>query len=420
MNARHVKTQPLHVSANAKHAVQAGFQVDVIESWDAFCALRPSWEAVYECDPESHFFLSWSWLAEFFRDTPASWRVFAVRGDGPDTDYVGFFPAKYRVHWSKTTKSFQSEIESGGRLGWSEYTGFLCDPGREELALAALAQKLVSLPWTKLSVCYDPSERRADLFMKAFPKERFRSRHKDYRINKGQTDNLICPQISLPADYESYLQDCLSSNTRQKIRRFTRKYIDTGELKITQTTHENFDRNVKILLDQWQERWAPLKGAGKARAIADMYRKMLHTSLKLDALHLPVLWQGDVPLGALGSIADPQTKHLCFILAGRNESVSDANTGLLLHSQSIEWAIENGIETYDFSHGNEAYKYSFGAVDRRVKYFSIRRRNAATNELLDPLSICEVMQKANRSSGTQAADKIASANRQALLLSGQF
>ena len=420
MSDRLVKIQPLQVSAPADHQAQADFQIDLIESWDAFCALRPSWNAVYERDPESHFFLSWGWLAEFFRNNPSRWRVFAVQGKGRGSDYVGFFPAKYRVRWSKSTKSFQSEVEAGGRLGWSEYTGFLCDPSYEEQVLTALAEKLAALPWTKLSVCYEPSQRRADLFMKAFPKENFRSRYKDYRINKGQTDNLICPRISLRHDYENYLLECLSSNTRQKIRRFTRKFIDTGELRITQTTPENFDRNVEILLDQWQQKWSSWKGADNARSIAKMYRKMLQTGLKLDALQLPVLWRGDTPLGALGSIADTNTKHLCFIIAGRDESVSDANTGLLLHSHSIKWAIENGIETYDFGHGDEAYKYSFGAVERRVNYFSIRRKNPADSDFLDPLNIPEVMQKAGQSSSFDAVDKIASANRQTLLLSGQF
>jgi len=416
MSYQNLKTEVGSLSPGPCRDTQASFHVEIIDDWDSFCALQQDWEAVYDRDPEAHFFLSWGWLADFFRDNPSRWRVFAVRGKEPGTEYVGFFPAKYRAHWSKSTKCFQTEIEAGGRLGWSEYTGFLCDPAHEQKVMTALADRLAALPWVRLSVCYEPSQRRADLFMNAFPRDRFRSRYKDYRINKGQTDNLVCPQISLPADYETYLADCLSSNTRQKIRRFTRKSIDSGELRITQTTTETFDQNADILLDQWQQKWSPLKGADKARSIANMYRRMLKTGLKLDALHLPVLWRGDVPLGALGSIADKNTKHLCFILAGRNETENDANAGLLLHSQSINWAIENGIEIYDFSHGDEAYKYSFGAHDRHVKYVSIRRRNPTERELLDPINIREVMNKAGQSVGPQAADKVASSNRQMLLL----
>ncbi|MGI9354801.1 MAG: GNAT family N-acetyltransferase [Rhizobiaceae bacterium] len=416
MSRHNVRTEASLVSPRTGYEAPADYQVNIIDDWDGFCAVRPQWDAVYHRDPESHFFLSWGWLAELFRHNPARWRVFAVRGKGLNSGYVGFFPAKYRVHWSASSKSFQTEIEAGGRLGWSEYTGFLCDPAHEEQVMAALADKLSALPWVRLSVCYEPSRRRADLFMNAFSTDQFRCRYRDYRINKGQTDNLVCPQITLPPDYETYLQTCISSNTRQKIRRFTRKLIDTGDLHVVQTTAENFDRHADILFGLWKQKWSSVKGAKRAEIVVTMYREMLHKSLTLGALHLPVLWRGEDPLGALGCIVDADKKHLHFVVSGREEAESGTQSGLLLHAQSIRWAIENNIEVYDFGHGNEAYKYSFGARDQRVKYFAIQRRRVADTGLLDPLNVREVVLKASQASGPDKAEKTASTCRQLLSL----
>ena len=44
-----------------------------------------------------------------------------------------------------------------------------------------------------------------------------------------------------------------------------------------------------------------------------------------------------------------------------------------------------GILAYDFGHGDEPYKYTFGATDKLTSYLSVERRALGTG-LLDPLS----------------------------------
>lgn len=348
---------------------QDSLRVELIDTLGGFQALKNRWRALEGRDPEGTVFLSWDWLAQAFERATGRWRVVAVFHGAR---LVAAMPLKYRVHWSRTREEFQTEIEAGGRLLYSEYTGFLCEPTYEDSALKVMAGQLQAMPWIRLSIRYEVSESRAARFMAAFPEDRFRTRSKTYHINRGETDNLACPQVNLPEDYETYLTQGPSKNTRQKIRRFTRKYLENGDFQITHSSGRRLKEDMSALLRLWMLKWAPVKGNAVARQVAGNYLRVLSAAERLGLLYLPVLRQGDRVIGALGHVLDPRFKRVHFILAGRDETVTGNFVGLLLHSQSIRWAIENGYSVYDFCHGNEPYKYSFGAQDIRANYFSIR------------------------------------------------
>ncbi|SDD23967.1 GNAT family N-acetyltransferase [Ruegeria marina] len=366
-------------------AVQAsGLRVASVERMEDLTALRDRWRALEGRDPEGTVFLSWDWLERAFSGNPGRWRVLAVF-HGPRL--VCVFPLKYRVHWSSSRQEFQSEIEAGGRLLWSEYTGFLCEPAYEDAAIAALAEVLRQRPWVRLSLRYEGSQARAAKFMAAFPGEEYSARRKDYFINKGETDNLICPRVHLPATYEDWLTTGPSKNTRQKIRRFTRRYLESGECTLSHASGDALKADMAALLRLWMRKWAPVKGVETARQVAANYLRILTTASQLGLLYMPVLKRNGQVLGALGHVVDPRMRRVHFIVAGRDESAEGHFIGLLLHAQAIGWAIRQGHEIYDFCHGNEPYKYSFGAQESRVAYFTIRRRALpAPGRSLDPIS----------------------------------
>lgn len=368
--------------------------VDVIETWDAFLGLQQAWEAVHTRDPDAGYFLSWQWMGEVFRANPDRWRVLAVRPDDAGSDHICFFPLKLGTRWSGSSRQFTTEIQAAGRLSWGQYTGFICLPEQEKPAVSAVAAELKKMPWGRLSHKNDPCRRRLKLLLEEFDPSGYRISHGEDVINGGTVDNLICPQVQLPGDYESYLQSCLSSNTRQKMRRFWRKFEAADDLTITNSDDGSYEQDLTILLDFWLISWAPSRGQSSAERAVAKYREILAQSHSLGAVHIPVLWRGDRPLGALANIVDRGKKHLYFIAAGRDENVQDPNIGLLLHAHNIQWAIANGIGTYDFCHGNEPYKYSFGATDRNVSNVSIYRRSANKAARLDPAHAGEALRKA--------------------------
>jgi CelD/BcsL family acetyltransferase involved in cellulose biosynthesis len=212
----------------------------------------------------------------------------------------------------------------------------------------------------------------------------------------------------LPGDWESFLSNRLGSNTRQKIRRFLRK-TDAGEdFRISHADTDTFARDLDILLDLWGIMWDEEKG-DDAREIKKVNRLMLTACFDDGALYLPVMWQGDRPLGALAIVADDEKKSFLFKIAGRDETFNGPPPGFILHAHAIRHAIENGMRRYDFLPGNDAYKYTFGATDRRVRNVAIQTRNGRNlNKTLERLTLARAVAMAER---LRQTGKLAEAER---------
>jgi CelD/BcsL family acetyltransferase involved in cellulose biosynthesis len=358
---------------------------DVIDTYAGFIAAESAWKALQARDPEMTFFLSWDWLAQAFRNNPYRWSVIAIRDPKDNDRLLGLLPLKYRVHWSRSRQEFQSEIEAGGRLLFSEYTGFICDPEAETAVLETMAQALRGMPWARMSLRYVAQQRRAEIFCGAFERFGYPVSWQDYRINNGETDNLICPQVSLTGDFEHYLQTSISANTRQRHRRVQRRHFAKGAYHFTLSDADSFERDLATLMRFWIHKWTPSKGADTARDVASNFETMLRAALAADALFLPILWRGDQPLAALGHVIDRGNGVMHFIIAGRDTTANEAFIGNALHFHSIEQAIALGCDSYDFGHGDEAYKFSYGAEKTKLQYFSIRRPELRRDNIFDSL-----------------------------------
>jgi hypothetical protein len=388
-------------------------EVDAVDTDTSFDLLKDNWELVHAQDPEADYFLSWRWLAQVFRANPGRWRVLAVRPGEDQGGYVCFLPLRLKVSWSTSRQQFQTEIDAAGRLSWAQYTGFVCLPEWEETALAAVGEQLRTLPWSyfKLKNC-SSSDRRIEWFLHGFEEADYEVSYSQALINDGTVDNLECPFITLPADFDTYLQTSVSANTRQKIRRFWRRTEQSADLRFTVTAPEEFDRNLNLLIELWLRKWTPVRGRDVAQEIAAKYREILTQSRACNAVFLPVLWRNQLPLGALAHIVDHDKKRMFFIAAGRDEEASDPFIGLLLHAYSIRWAIENGISVYDLCHGNEPYKYSLGGQGRRIKRLVIRRRSHVAIARLDPCGLRQALDLANDFVTQNRMDDAAAACRQ--------
>lgn len=371
----------------------AGLHVEVIDTWAGFQALKPAWDQLAKRDPESTMFLGWDWMARAFEGNPFRWSVLVARAEENAEEVLCILPLKYRVHWSRSREEFQTEIEAGGRLLWSEYTGFLCHPSFETQGIEAIAAQLAQMPWVRLSMRYVAQARRAETFVTAMERHGCVGGFRDYMINKGETNNLLCPQVSLPDSFESYLGQQVSANRRQKWNRFLRQRIDAGQVRFELSKPESAEADVDRLLTNWMGKWEEPKGQASALRVARNYRDVLMAAHDQGNLFLPMIWKGDTMLGALGHVLDRAQGRVHFIVAGRDVEAKDPFIGAALHFHSIRWAIENGFALYDFCHGNEEYKYSFGAEDREVKYFVLRRDRYHPHLALDSIGTGEALRR---------------------------
>jgi tetratricopeptide (TPR) repeat protein len=365
-------------------------RVDVIDNVKALAQLRANWESVHQADPEGHVFLSWPWMSRWLGVLKAPWSVLAARPDDSSPDYAAFFPLALHTK-EREGGGFLCDIAMGGNYA-ADYTGILCRPELETQAIPALADRIKGMHWSNLRVEYfRASERRAQLFLEAFPAAAFGRTEID-RINPDKVDNSICPFASLPGDWDAYLAR-LSTNTRQKIRRLLRQLDGSDQFRITHADRETFDRDLEILMRFWTEQWGARKGKN-LNAIQRQTRVMLRRSFNDGTLLLPMLWQGERPVGALAILVDAVKRTYSFYIGGRDAAFEGPPPGLILHAHSIRHAVNAGICTYDFLRGNEPYKYSFAGQERRLMSLLLTRKDgSALATRLDKRSLKQALKR---------------------------
>jgi len=346
--------------------------VEIIDDQKKFTELQPQWEAVYDADPEAHFFLSWTWMFNWLKRVTYPSLILAVRPEGESPDYAAFFPLWIKTKERKTGELY-NVIHMGGNH-FADYAGFICRPEMQEQAIAAIADGIRQLNWRQLHLQdIRTSDERVTLLLKAL-------RRKDFNVEttaaeiQDDIDLGICPVAQLPGDWDAYLDTKLSANTRQKIRRLLRQLEISKDLRIIPADKDTIDRDIEILLKFWTKRWGDQKGTRLA-GILENNRVMLRHVFDAGSLFLPVLWQGDRPVGALAILADYKKKAFLFFAGGRDQTFKGPPPGVVLHAHSIRHAIQNGITIYDFLRGNESYKYSFGVEEHRIKTIVVETKN---------------------------------------------
>jgi CelD/BcsL family acetyltransferase involved in cellulose biosynthesis/predicted negative regulator of RcsB-dependent stress response len=353
-------------------AIGKRMRIDVIESIADLDAARTDWDRVYMSDPDARYFLSWTWLQVYLRNRKR-WFILALREKQPGSPYVAFFPLRLRTTQDPKTGIFTDDIFMAGNHA-ADYTGFISEPAYEAHAIRGFALFLKSQNWTNLHLdnFSGSIERRNGLLAELNgPDVVFR---KVPRLDEAGLDMAICPVANLPHSWDAYLERNLSSQTRQKLRRFLRQVDNDADYRITVATADTIERDVDILFRLWRAKWGSLKG-DRTDKIIETSRGILLEAFRNGSLAIPVLWHGDRPLGALANFLDHQKKSVLFYIAGRDEEWKTPSPGLVLHGHSIRRAIEEGFTSYDFLRGNEPYKYAFGVEERPLHCIAVRSRS---------------------------------------------
>jgi Tfp pilus assembly protein PilF/CelD/BcsL family acetyltransferase involved in cellulose biosynthesis len=357
-----------------------------------FEQLRRNWNAVYKADTLAQFFLSWVWLSGWFQIVSDPWLVLAAQPDD-DSAYVAFFPLILTKEQNNDGQIYPKLCMGGNRM--ADYTGLICIPGYEEPVIAAFADYIENqLNWSTfhLENILDTDPRMA-LLIDRFSGDNF-DRQKLKISNQDGIDNYICPYLSLPETWEQYLQGVLSLKMRRNVKRFMRTVENSDEFRITQTTADNLEQHIQILIDLWQARWHNKKG-DQCQQIIGFLGRILRHCCDNNCLYFPVLWQGDLPVGAIACWIDSEKKSILFYITARDDRFNNPAPGIILNAYGIKYAIENGFKTYEFLRGNEPYKFSFGTQERFIKHIVIKRKAFQSNHPnLDVDPMMEAFQQA--------------------------
>lgn len=360
-----------HAKLRGASPAHADYELHVAHDMDALAPWRAGWERLWRADPEADLYLSWPWLGRVLAAHPGRWRVYLLTepGGGPVRCIL---PLHADMSQARKNDPAEAILRPAGRLAIAEYTGLLCDPDHLGPAIEAMARSLAAQPWRAFTMNYMPALERAERLMAAFSALGFRCKRLENRDNGGATDLLICPQAALADDFEAYLMG-LSRSRRQKIRRAIRSHVETGEIRLTLSDLTDPERDYERLLDLWQSRWRAEKSESRLERALRMQRRMFRICHAAGVLHIPILWHRDRPVAGIALIENARRGALVVKLIGRDPTLADLPVGLLLHALTIDWAIGRGTRIYDFGHGDEAYKFSFGSHPVPLMRFVVKR-----------------------------------------------
>jgi len=345
--------------------------IDIIDDFESLCALKGTWEAVYDADPEAQLFLSWMWMSKWLSDVVKQWIVLAARPEGGA--HVAFFPLRVHTRLNKGGGLY-NEIQVACQAT-ADYTGFICRPEHEDTAIPALGACLAAMKWGKLDLRYfSASDKRLNLFLDEFPGRDFKVKSPDTSPMGDGVDYGVSLYVDLPDSWETYLGEKLSAKTRQRVRNYLRKVESGDRFRITNADPATIERDLDILAGFWASKWGGQFGRSLA-SVQRTDRTMLRHCFDQGVLYMPVLWEGERPLGAVAILVDRQHKSFLFKLFGRDETFQNPSPGVILIAHAIRHAIDEGFGKCDFLQGNHAYKYAFGVDEFRLKHRIVMRKS---------------------------------------------
>ena len=199
------------------------------------------------------------------------------------------------------------------------------------------------------------------------------------------------------------------------LRRLLRQLESAPDLKITRSRPETYKQDVTILSELWFLQYAEQKGQKRAAKLKAQFREVITIGLANGLIYLAILWRAGKPVAAQANYVDPVKRRALFHVGGRDETTRDMAVGLLLQAHCIRWSIANGLQRYDFTLGDEPYKYSFGAVDRNIACVEIATRTGVnTSGRLDENCQEDVAELIRRYAARGRSEDARTAARQAL------
>lgn len=344
-------------------------QIKVIDTLEEYESLRQQWQRIYAGDPYAHYFLSFDFLRDWLAEIGSGWLILAAR-KSEHSDYSAFLPLRLRTH-ALPDGRFTTTLLMAGNYG-ADYTGMISRPQDARHVIPSFAKTLRNMAWNELNLDYVQSaDRRYHTLLQLFPRRGFETAA-GTRKNRDGIDNLVCPVVQLPGDWDQYLAG-LSANIRQKLRRLLRALDGGAEFSIVFPTEDDLEDYYAQLAQFWLLKWQGRKGPERARSIIQTNYRMTLNAFRAGTLYMPLLHADGRLVAGLITFLDSGKRTANFFMTGRDESYGGPSPGLLLHAYSMRDLIGQGYRSYDFLRGDEPYKLLYGPELRGLECFRVTR-----------------------------------------------
>ena len=332
------------------------FYIERINKLSSFKEIRDEWEQLYQSDPNSTIFTTWTWQYGWFSKTDYEWVILGVKKKD-SSSYVAFLPLTIYNRRSYGIVTNRQIVFGGKPI--SIYSGFLCAPDFESETLRLLAEFIQSnLKWDTLQFNW-VKDLRLDIFAGAFQSSGFSVENKK---------SLTSLRINLPNDYQVFLREFVSKDRRWYLRSKDRFIQQNESFHISYSSIKTIDRDINALCELWFNRWG-------RRNEADLQKKIMHHLFNNDLLILILLWDKEKPVSAHAFLVEPNKKTYLSYCTTYDPEYSKMSPGITIVAEGIKNAIDNKYKFFDFTVGLDPYKLSFGPEQIQTKSITIKRMN---------------------------------------------
>lgn len=173
----------------------------------------------------------------------------------------------------------------------------------------------------------------------------------------------VCPIISLPDSFDTYLAQ-IDSKQRREIKRKLRRANGAEAQLIIIGPNDDLEQAVNDFLDLLQKStFEKNNWLNEGRRAA--FHETAQSAMKAGTLQLMFMEVEGTKAATLFNF-DYNGRIWVYNSGLDPAAFGQLSLGVVLTAKAIEWAAENGRSTFDFLRGNETYKYRFGAKDTEI------------------------------------------------------
>ena len=317
-----------------------------------FDELVHEWNALLGRAPIDYVFYTWEWQKTWWNAyQPGELLILTCRNND---ELVGIAP----LFITESAQGKSTQII--GCVDVTDYLDFIIDRDHLQPALAAFADYLHDQRASigLLDLCNIPANSPTRQFLPGLLAER------GFAVEVEQQE--VCPVISLPGDWRSYLAS-LDKKQRHEVRRKIRRiqgserevdwYIVNGQHDLS----GEIDTFVRLMAASDPEKERFLKDAGNQR----FFRAIVPLMQERGWLQLNFLTVDEAPAASYINFLYGD-RVMVYNSGHAHQTYGDLSPGIVLLAYNIRHAIEQGYQYYDFLRGDEAYKYRMGGRDTAV------------------------------------------------------
>jgi CelD/BcsL family acetyltransferase involved in cellulose biosynthesis len=243
-------------------------------------------------------------------------------------------------------------LRFAGDLDTTDYLGPVCEPHDRDLMASVVIDSAGDLgSWDRLEL--------HGLIADSGWPEAFARAAKAAGMNVEERQQDVCPRVVLGGSYEAYLA-ALPGKLRHEIRRKARRLAQTAPYAVRLSGPDTLEADLEAFFAMHRTSDGP-KGKFMHEGMASFFRAFGRRLHELGALRLALLEIEARPVAGQFSFIDRQTWSVYN--SAYDHGRKELGAGMVLVSECIRMAAEEGCDTFDFLRGSEEYKYRFGAVD---------------------------------------------------------